>query len=213
MSTFKREDRYAVIKYSQLTDAQIGHLKDCIHGEGIPTVECVVIESDWPEYEPVWQMIEGRATSAPVEGGKSEYDAMAKDLLAAPVVERQSDMLDVSAERNAMQRQRDAALTELKRECDSVDEALRLFGVDPDDVRTDGGSLNLAKLKRHIAEQPAPVAVEAAKAFAKGFSTLETAGGKYKIVMQFAGHDDAWAAYTELEKLTARLDGVKELNQ
>lgn len=79
--------------------------------------------------------------------------------LAAPVVERQSDMLDVSAERNAMQRQRDAALTELKRECDSVDEALRLFGVDPDDVRTDGGSLNLAKLKRHIAEQSAPVAV------------------------------------------------------
>lgn len=46
MTEFKREERYAVIKYSQLTEAQIGFLKDCIYGEGIPTVECVVVESD-----------------------------------------------------------------------------------------------------------------------------------------------------------------------
>lgn len=36
----------------------------------------------------------------------------------------------------------------------------------------------------------------------KGFNTLETEGSKYKIVMQFAGHDDAWAAYTELATIT-----------
>ncbi|MNR69054.1 hypothetical protein D3C85_1940220 [compost metagenome] len=53
----------------------------------------------------------------------------------------------------------------------------------------------------------------AAEAFAKGFNTLETIGGKYKIVMQFDGHDDAWAAYTALGNLTACLDKVKELNQ
>lgn len=46
---------------------------------------------------------------------------------------------------------------------------------------------------------------DAAKAFAKGFNTLETVDGKYKIVMQFAGRDDAWAAYTALSKLTASL--------
>lgn len=60
MSEFKREERYAVIKYNQLTEAQIGFLKDCIYGEGIPTVECVVVESDWPEYNTVWKMIENR---------------------------------------------------------------------------------------------------------------------------------------------------------
>ena len=60
--------------------------------------------------------------------------------------------------------------------------------------------------------QLAPVSVEAAKAFAKGFNTLETLDGKYKIVMQFAGHDDAWAAYTELSQMTDRLDKVKEPN-
>jgi len=57
------------------------------------------------------------------------------------------------------------------------------------------------------------VAVDAAKAFAKGFNTLETLDGRYKIVMQFAGHDDAWAAYTSLSQMTACLDKVKELNQ
>lgn len=55
--------------------------------------------------------------------------------------------------------------------------------------------------------------IESAKAFAKGFNTLETIDGKYKIVMQFAGRDDAWAAYTELSQMTACLDKVKELNQ
>ena len=77
MSDFKREVRYTVIKHNQLTDTQVGFLKNCIYGEGIPTVEAVVIESDWPEYEPVWKMIEDRVTGAPVEGGKAEYDAMA----------------------------------------------------------------------------------------------------------------------------------------
>ena len=61
MKDFKREERYTVIKHNQLTDKQIGFLKDCIYGEGIPTVECVVIESDWPEYEHFWKMIEERS--------------------------------------------------------------------------------------------------------------------------------------------------------
>lgn len=61
MKEFKREERYTVIKHNQLTESQMQYLKDCIYGEGIPTVECVVIESGWPEYEPVWSMLEKRA--------------------------------------------------------------------------------------------------------------------------------------------------------
>ena len=38
--------------------------------------------------------------------------------------------------------------------------------------------------------------------FRKGFNTLETGDGKYKIVMQFADRDDAWTAYKELSRQT-----------
>lgn len=60
MKDFKREERYTVIKHNQLTEAQMQYLKDCIYGEGIPTVECLVIESDWAEYEHYWKMIKAR---------------------------------------------------------------------------------------------------------------------------------------------------------
>lgn len=63
MSNFEREDRYTVIKHNQLTDEQIRHLKDLIIGEGVPTVDGVVIESDWSEYEHVWKIIENRVAN------------------------------------------------------------------------------------------------------------------------------------------------------
>lgn len=44
------------------------------------------------------------------------------------------------------------------------------------------------------AEQPAPVA----DPLAKGFTTLESDCGKYKIVTSFATRDDAWSAYRAL---------------
>lgn len=75
----------------------------------------------------------------------------ARAMLAAPEAPRQGDELDASAERNAMQRQRDSALSELKRECDNTDAALRLLGFDPHVFRTDGGSLNLSKLRSSVA--------------------------------------------------------------
>jgi len=43
-------------------------------------------------------------------------------------------------------------------------------------------------------EQPAPVA----DPLAKGFTTLESDSGKYKIVTSFATRDDAWSAYRAL---------------
>lgn len=40
----------------------------------------------------------------------------------------------------------------------------------------------------------------------KGFNTLQTGSGEYKIVMQFSDRDDAWAAYNEVGAIT-RLAG------
>lgn len=67
---FKREDRYIVLKRSDLMNlSRIGwnNLDNiaAIHNDyrdeiGKLRLECVVVESDWPEYEIVWKMIEDR---------------------------------------------------------------------------------------------------------------------------------------------------------
>lgn len=57
---FKREVRYTVIKHSKLTANQMQHLEEFIFGEGVPTIEAVVVESDWPEYGPTLAAIENR---------------------------------------------------------------------------------------------------------------------------------------------------------
>lgn len=74
-STFKREQRYLVIK---VKDAkyyldkdqleQLAGIADTIEvrrkAVGLPGLECVVIESHWPEYEATWKAIEARVTGA-----------------------------------------------------------------------------------------------------------------------------------------------------
>lgn len=57
---FQREERYIVVKRKHLTAARETALREHMCGMGISTVECAVVESDWPEYELVWQMIEAR---------------------------------------------------------------------------------------------------------------------------------------------------------
>lgn len=75
MSEFKREDRYLVIKRSDLNQA-LKSYPSANAKEGLRLIlqsidvvrtkrnkqplKCVVVESDWPEYEPVWGMIESR---------------------------------------------------------------------------------------------------------------------------------------------------------
>lgn len=71
---FKRELRYYVIKYKDaekyLTveqQQQLSRIRDDIaYGreqlDDKPELLAVVVESDWPEYEPVWKMIEARMT-------------------------------------------------------------------------------------------------------------------------------------------------------
>ena len=76
MSTeFKREDRYIVFKLSDveryLTDKDRAHLammkmeidagRDCGNK---PPFKGLIVEADWPEYEPTWKAIEARVTGA-----------------------------------------------------------------------------------------------------------------------------------------------------
>lgn len=58
---FKREERYIVIKRKHLHPITEASLRNTLNELGVGTVECVVVESDWPEYETVWRMIEERA--------------------------------------------------------------------------------------------------------------------------------------------------------
>lgn len=76
MSSFNREDRYIVIKRSDVETFWRDDVREQFmsalerlneHHVRIPQRRYLVIESDWPEYGPVWQMIEQRMTgSAPV---------------------------------------------------------------------------------------------------------------------------------------------------
>ncbi len=74
MSEFKREGRYIVIKQSD-GEAALGksgmavlrtlcELVDEVRTQrGKSPFDCVVVESDWPEYEPTWEAIQRRVES------------------------------------------------------------------------------------------------------------------------------------------------------
>ncbi len=68
---FKREERYYVLKISDMKKYLSAEKQEAVRAtaeklnagravDGKPVLQAVVIESDWPEYERVWQMIETR---------------------------------------------------------------------------------------------------------------------------------------------------------
>lgn len=70
----EREDRYIVLKRrdieSALSSKEKEYLDDiclqvdqCREHCGKEKLKCVVVESDWPEYEPTWQSIAKRIDS------------------------------------------------------------------------------------------------------------------------------------------------------
>ena len=62
---FRREARYAVFKFSKLNGPQSKILQDAMCK--LPRMsECLVIESDWPEYEVAWAMIKARVSDEPL---------------------------------------------------------------------------------------------------------------------------------------------------
>lgn len=87
MSKFQREIRYMVVKLKHLSESQ-EHALDTIlseHQIDTHTVECVVVEADWPIYEETWENVrrlaEGRA-SIRDELARAEVE---RDALAAHV--------------------------------------------------------------------------------------------------------------------------------
>ena len=76
---FQRENRYAVLKWKDvaaaLTKAELDDLRhlmwkthDYREAQGKARyVNCVVVEEDWPEYEPTWLLIEKRMTTPNVQ--------------------------------------------------------------------------------------------------------------------------------------------------
>lgn len=86
-----RENRYLVVKRkdicSYLTKAEESQLalltEKVAKGrklDGKQDLNCVVVESDWPEFEPVWKMIENRVKAL------SEYNNYRGQKLEAPIV-------------------------------------------------------------------------------------------------------------------------------
>lgn len=75
----EREARYVVLKIKDLdkslTALEIRILTDiCAKvaesraAAGKTPLRCVVVESDWPEYEPTWKLIERRVDAKPAQG-------------------------------------------------------------------------------------------------------------------------------------------------
>lgn len=67
----ERENRYIVVKIKDakaaLSEDDYNHLRmlgtfvaDWRAEQNKPALECVVVESDWPEYEPTWAAIAAR---------------------------------------------------------------------------------------------------------------------------------------------------------
>lgn len=74
---FQREDRYIVIKRSDLKKVPVSYRSALVDPmfsllAHLPNRECLVIESDWPEFEPVWAAIEARVTDKATEQHQGE---------------------------------------------------------------------------------------------------------------------------------------------
>jgi len=86
---FKRENRYIVLKLTdiekyldddrrKLLDFIAGNIRDGRLLEEKPTFKCVVVEQDWPEYEPTWQAIERRVTGKSNASKDTDLEAQIK---------------------------------------------------------------------------------------------------------------------------------------
>lgn len=58
MSDFEREERYIVIKRKHLSPDEEILLRQLLLVQSTPTIECVVVEHDWPIYEETWDNVQ-----------------------------------------------------------------------------------------------------------------------------------------------------------
>lgn len=145
MSEFKREERFIVIKRKHLSAESRTHdsleqeLRVWLDRHLVPTSECVVVESDWPEYETVWSMIaariEGRLTPYQVleqqvhalRQHKTDYIEAAEGTRRALEAEAQA----LREERDRIERNRDMWKGQCERQAEKL-AALRARVVVPD---------------------------------------------------------------------------------
>jgi uncharacterized coiled-coil protein SlyX len=80
---FKREERFIVIKRKHMNAGQESAVRSLLERIDVKTVECVVVESDWPEYETVWCMVEYRVTGATPEPAGELVERVARALCVA----------------------------------------------------------------------------------------------------------------------------------
>ena len=112
MNDFNRESRYIVIKRSDLAKVPVNYRRALVDPLGhlqahLPRRECLVIESDWPEYEAAWRMIEARMTGtqpAEAEGVRDYLTEFAEgEIEAKTAIEELQDALSaVTAERDRL---------------------------------------------------------------------------------------------------------------
>nr|WP_314872109.1 hypothetical protein [uncultured Pseudomonas sp.] len=72
---FQREERYVVIKISKMhphPKFREKHLRSLKRENEDALVDCIVVERDWPEFEPTWAAIEARVTGKPAEQHQGE---------------------------------------------------------------------------------------------------------------------------------------------
>lgn len=62
--TFQRENRYIVVKLKDLAPGQEADIREHLTELSAQPVDSLVIERDWPEYEPAWRMIQARVEGA-----------------------------------------------------------------------------------------------------------------------------------------------------
>ncbi|GAB2798855.1 hypothetical protein GCM10027040_27190 [Halomonas shantousis] len=77
MADFKREHRYWAVKRKHLTpdqDERVRQFLSQLRDEGVPDVECVAVESDWPIYEETWENVQRLAEGKPsIRDERDEY--------------------------------------------------------------------------------------------------------------------------------------------
>ena len=138
---FQREDRYIVIKRSDMDKApaelrrsfstQCRKLHDGMFKHGAPARQFVVVESGWPEYHLVWAMLEHRMAGKPVPDFNlwRRADELQQHLTVA---DERVDVLETGlkweTERNALL----LAELETSKELDRPDDVFALMSMEAD---------------------------------------------------------------------------------
>lgn len=115
MSEFKRENRFIVVKLKDASPRTQQFLRSYLATCNLPERQYVVVESDWPEYEQVWAMIEAR-----VDGKPSPYEVLEQQLKA--LRQHKSDYMEAAeGTRRALTRENKrlrSELAELRRDAE-----------------------------------------------------------------------------------------------